>query len=180
MSDILKENFENKQVKEFDIPQIATIEFSGLEKNQLKSDLIGSSLLFLILLIVLTLLSYVFKLDFFNENALYLYTGIVVLFGLISLFTYYAFFKKSYALREKDVIFNKGLFWKSSTIIPFNRVQHCEVNVGPIDKLFGLAELKIFTAGGSASDLSIEGLTPATAQRISDYIIGKASVDEEE
>ena len=45
---------------------------------------------------------------------------------------------------------------------------------------FNLAELKVFTAGGASSDLSISGLSPETAARIKDFIVIKTGIDEEE
>ena len=74
----------------------------------------------------------------------------------------------------------RGLIWYSSTVIPFNRVQHCEISQGPIERLFKLSELKIFTAGGASSDMSVPGLNPETAHRLKEYIVIKTGMDEEE
>ncbi|NND35356.1 MAG: PH domain-containing protein, partial [Saprospiraceae bacterium] len=64
--------------------------------------------------------------------------------------------------------------------IPFSRVQHCEIIKGVIDNMIGLVELRIFTAGGSSSDLVIPGLTPDVAFALKEHIIGKISDDDEE
>jgi hypothetical protein len=113
-------------------------------------------------------------------NGKWILIGIILLFITSMLISYFGFFKKSYAIREKDIIYNSGLFWRSSIAIPFNRVQHCEVSIGPIDRMFDLSVLKIFTAGGSSSDLAIEGLKPETSNRVKDYIVRKTGIDEEE
>jgi membrane protein YdbS with pleckstrin-like domain len=105
----------------------------------------------------------------------------LAIFTLIStVFVYFEFHKKSYAIRQKDIVYNSGLFWRSSIVIPFNRVQHCEVSQGPIDRFYKLAELKVFTAGGASSDLSISGLSPESAARIKDFLVIKTGIDEEE
>jgi membrane protein YdbS with pleckstrin-like domain len=44
-----------------------------------------------------------------------------------------------YAIREKDITYQSGWLWKSMTTIPFNRVQHCDIRQGLIDRQFGLA-----------------------------------------
>lgn len=81
------------------------------------------------------------------------------------------FRRKKYALRERDVTYQRGLITFAVTSIPFNRVQHAEVNQGFIDRMFELAKLSIYTAGGSSSDLVIPGLNPDEAQRLKDFIL---------
>ena len=48
-----------------------------------------------------------------------------------------------YALREKDISFKSGWLWRSMTTVPFNRVQHCDIKQGLIDRRFGLSKLTI-------------------------------------
>ena len=105
---------------------------------------------------------------------------LVVFLIFLFVLAYFGYFQMSYALREKDIFYKKGLIFRKSTVIPFNRIQHCEVNHGPIDRFFGLASLKIFTAGGVSSDLSIPGLSESKAHSLKDYIVGKTGLDEEE
>jgi len=56
------------------------------------------------------------------------------------------------------------------TSIPFNRIQHTEVNQGPLGRMFDLARVQIFTAGGSSSDISIPGLKVEEAHQLKDHI----------
>lgn len=172
--------FSNKQLDEISLPLMAYIEYSPLEKNLLKADLIWNILFFVIGIIVLLFLQYYIALEWLVKHGNWILLGLVVLFLFTTSIVYFGFFKKSYAIREKDIIYNSGLFWRSSIAIPFNRVQHCEVSIGPIDRMFNLSELKIFTAGGSSSDLSIEGLNPETSNRLKDFIVNKTGIDEEE
>ncbi len=78
---------------------------------------------------------------------------------------------QGYALREKDIIHRKGVVFRRTTVIPFNRVQHCEVKQGPIERAFDLHTLEIYTAGGQSSDLSIPGLQGELAQQLKEFII---------
>ncbi|MDH3749467.1 MAG: PH domain-containing protein, partial [Gammaproteobacteria bacterium] len=78
-----------------------------------------------------------------------------------------------YVIRSKDIVFKSGVFWRSVTAVPFNRVQHVETNNTPLDRKFGLANLQIFTAGGSGGDLSISGLGADVAERLRIYILDK-------
>ena len=172
--------FTNNQIDEYSMPTMAYIEYAPLEKNLLKADLIWTILFFSVGIIILLFLQYIIELEWLLIYGKWILLGLICLLILSATLTYFGFFKKSYAVREKDIIYNSGLFWTSSIAIPFNRVQHCEVSIGPIDRMFGLSELKIFTAGGSSSDLKIEGLKPETSNRLKDFIVNKTGIDEEE
>ncbi len=104
--------------------------------------------------------------------------------GLFILFIFWfrprAFRKKSYQLRERDIVYRSGLWWQSETVIPFVRVQHSAVTQGPLGRIFGFSSLKLFTAGGSKSDLVIPGLAPDNAAKLEQFISQKAGLDAEE
>jgi len=80
---------------------------------------------------------------------------------------------KGIALREFDVAYRSGLFWRKTVIVPFNRVQHVEVSSGPLQRKFGLASVKFFTAGGITVDLRVDGLTAERAEQIRAFIATK-------
>ncbi len=83
--------------------------------------------------------------------------------------------KRGYALRDQDITYAEGWLFHSVITIPFNRIQHSEVSEGPLERRFKLSTLKIYTAGGSSSDLSIPGLEKEEAQLLRDYISKKAA-----
>ena len=82
--------------------------------------------------------------------------------------------RQGYVLRDKDILFRKGVIWRSITAIPFNRIQHVETSSTPLDRKFGLATLQLFTAGGSSGDLKIDGLGRNVAEQLRVYILKKA------
>ena len=82
--------------------------------------------------------------------------------------------KRGYVLRDKDILFRKGVIWRSVTAIPFNRIQHVETSSTPFDRKFDLATLQLFTAGGSGGDLKIDGLSTATAEQLRIFVLEKA------
>jgi len=82
--------------------------------------------------------------------------------------------KRGYVLRDKDILFRKGVVWRSVTAIPFNRIQHVETSSTPFDRKFDLATLQLFTAGGSGGDLKIDGLSTATAEQLRVFVLEKA------
>lgn len=80
---------------------------------------------------------------------------------------------KGVALREFDIAYRSGLFWRKMVIVAFNRIQHVEVSSGPLQRRFELASIKLFTAGGSSVDLKIDGLTAERAEQIRTFIAEK-------
>jgi hypothetical protein len=84
-----------------------------------------------------------------------------------------AFPKRGYVVRDKDILFRKGIVWQSVTAVPFNRIQHVETSNTPLDRKFGLATLQLFTAGGSSGDLKIDGLTASIAEQLRIFVLRK-------
>ena len=84
--------------------------------------------------------------------------------------------RRGYVVRDKDIVFKSGVIWRSVTAVPFNRVQHVETSNTPLDRKFGLANLQIFTAGGSGGDLRISGLAADTAEQLRVYVLEKVGV----
>ena len=103
---------------------------------------------------------------------------------LISLLWFYAVWAKKRAQRllyrvlENEIDVQKGFLFWHNVAVPFNRIQHTEVNQGPIERMFGLATLSIFTAGTVGSDLQLPGLTLENAHTIKDTLV--ASIKSED
>jgi len=85
-----------------------------------------------------------------------------------------AFPRMQYALRERDITYQRGLLLRTVTSVPFNRLQHAEVTQGVTERAMKLASLKVYTAGGSGSDLSIPGLPLTRAYELKDYVLKQA------
>lgn len=61
-------------------------------------------------------------------------------------------------------------FLKKITTVPFSRIQHVEIDEGPISRLFKLSTLSVFTAGDRSDDLKVKGISKVEAMRIKDFI----------
>jgi membrane protein YdbS with pleckstrin-like domain len=106
--------------------------------------------------------------------------GIVLFLVGLVVFTKFSFQKKGYAFREHDAIYKSGLISETTTIIPFNRVQHVALHQGFISRKLGLASVELFTAGGSSSDLKIPGLLLSDAQLIKNLVSQKINPPKKE
>ena len=178
--------FSNTQIDISSLPETGDIVYKELQKDYLTASMLKTFFIWAVIGIVVLGMFQMNDIDdlgFESDVAQFLNYGYlgVFLLALISLaLTYFGFFKKGYAVREKDISYKQGLFWKSKTLIPFNRIQHSEVKQGPFERMFSLGSLRVFTAGGSASDLSIKGLKIEEANHLKQFIIKKTSDDEEE
>lgn len=100
--------------------------------------------------------------------------GSFLIFAVLLFIIYWASFKKrGYALREKDLIYKSGIIAETTTIVPLNRIQHVELNEGFIPRIFRLAKLQVFTAGGQSGHLGISGIEVEKAKRMKDMLLKK-------
>lgn len=171
--------FENHEIDVAALPKVESGEFTKLDNNYLVVRYIGSFIFFLIVgfgIIGTYLLTDISD----NPKLFWGLVGFWILWALTSfILTTMGYKIRGYRLRDKDLIHRKGVIFKTVTTIPFNRVQHCEVSQGVIQRMFDLHTLQIFTAGGSNSDLAIPGLKDDTAQRIKEFIINKTDIESE-
>jgi len=65
---------------------------------------------------------------------------------------------RGYHLGEDRLRVVKGLLVRRDTVVPFGRVQHIDVERGPIERLFGLATLILRTAGTHNASVALPGL----------------------
>jgi len=63
-----------------------------------------------------------------------------------------------------------GYVFHTDTVVPFGRIQHLDVNQGPIERQFGLATLCAHTAGTHGSTITLPGLPHADALMLRDSI----------
>ena len=50
-------------------------------------------------------------------------------------------------------------------------MQHIDLNRGPLDRRFGLATLKVYTAGTKLASVSVDGLPEARAAQLRDALV---------
>jgi membrane protein YdbS with pleckstrin-like domain len=57
----------------------------------------------------------------------------------------------NYELTEAEITVQRGVWWKHTNTVPYNRVTNIDVVQGPLSRRFGLAKIKVQTAGYSAT-----------------------------
>lgn len=64
-----------------------------------------------------------------------------------------------------------GILFVEERAVPVRRMQHVDLSRGPIERLFGLATLVVFTAGNEGSAFRVPGLPVRTALNLRDRIV---------
>jgi membrane protein YdbS with pleckstrin-like domain len=172
--------FSNEVVEKELLPQLKEIQFNKLEKSY-NTLLRWESIITVAFISIGICAALYFIPELVSVPMLYIFITILLLILFFIVWVGFNSFKyKGYALRQHDIIFKSGIFFRSTTIISFNRVQHIEINQGPLDRYFKIVGLTLYTAGGSSSDLTIPGLSMEDANRIKEWIMKKKNSDEEE
>ena len=74
-----------------------------------------------------------------------------------------------YAIRDNDLLIQRGIMFRSTTVVPFGRMQFVDVSSGPVSRLFGLATVELHTASAS-SDATIPGLPAQDADHLRELL----------
>ena len=75
-----------------------------------------------------------------------------------------------YQLRADDLVFRRGILWQRTVAVPYGRMQLVDITHGPLDRAFGIAQLKLVTAAASTG-VSIPGLTQEAAESLRDTLV---------
>lgn len=81
----------------------------------------------------------------------------------------------SYEVAPEVLRIRHGVVWRSTVAIPIARIQHVDIHRGPLERKWGLASLKIHTAGTRDAVHTIPGLTAEVAERLRDRLIETAA-----
>ncbi len=172
------ENFTNTIFLPENLPEVDSKSFNGLDRKYLKLIFIRIAFFFLIMSGVL--IAFLFLAEGLPTTMVAIAGGsaIILIIVFSSVVTLLGFPRKGYLVRERDISFQRGIITYKLTTVPYNRIQHVEVNQGVLSKLYKLSSVKIFTAGGSMSDVSIPGLPVADAQKLKAFLSEKISEHE--
>lgn len=167
------EEFTNEVIDTKQLPRYEEVQLTPLHPKYLKVVLINSSLFITVLVVGYFLLLIFDKENISPKFSIQLAIAVLVISILKLFFSILAFKKKAYAFRNHDVIYRSGIISTNTMVIPYNRVQHVALHEGFVSRIFGLAKVEIFTAGGSSSDLEIPGIEKEEAENIKQLLMGK-------
>lgn len=96
--------------------------------------------------------------------------AVIVVYNLISPVVFYKRYR--YRMDEDKIEVRRGILWITHEMVPIERVHQVDVNAGPVNRMFGLANVGITTAGGKV-DLQFlnEDVAESIASKLNDKIV---------
>lgn len=102
--------------------------------------------------------------------------GAIVLGGLIGLgYGALAWRRTQYGIGAESVFLHSGVLWRQQRHVRLDRLQAIDVTQPLLARLFGFSSLKIESAGGAGSNLTLSYLTDDEAQRVRNEILARAA-----
>jgi len=74
-----------------------------------------------------------------------------------------------YLERDDDLLIRRGVLIKKLSIVPYGRMQFVDVTAGLIERLFGVATVRLHTAA-AATDARLPGLAVEEASRLREQL----------
>jgi putative membrane protein len=99
---------------------------------------------------------------------LYIIIGIAV---FVLLFSLIAFFRYFFYIRAGELIVEKGVFQRSVTNIPFERIQTINFEQSVLHQVFNVVKLEIDTAGSKGNEFSFAALDKDVASALREVIL---------
>ena len=69
------------------------------------------------------------------------------------------------------IVLQTGVWWRSEVWVPIVRLQHIDVNQGPLDRRWGMATLSLYTAGTHENEIRIKGLPVEQAHALRQVLL---------
>jgi len=97
---------------------------------------------------------------------------VVVGWGLWSLLTArLRYDRTAFRLDREQLLVRHGVVVHHELVVPVTRMQHVDIDRGPVERLFGIARLSVYTAGGRRATVQIPGLLPDRAAELRAFIL---------
>ena len=108
----------------------------------------------------------------FGNYFLY-FVSAVALIGMI--YSILSFFRYYFHIEEDKLIVEKGIFGRSKTIIPFERIQTINFEQNLAHQVFSVLRLKVDTAGSSQKEFEFDAIAKDQAHALREIILEKKS-----
>lgn len=85
----------------------------------------------------------------------------------VALFAYWLSWRRfRYGLGAHELVIESGIMTRNRRSIPFDRIQDVDIERGPLQRLFGLAKVRIETGGGAGEEGVIDSVSVAEADAL--------------
>jgi uncharacterized protein len=83
----------------------------------------------------------------------------------------------SCSLLADGLLITRGAWWRREIFVPMQRIQHTDVAQGPLERRWGMATLKVFTAGAHSGQIAIPDLVHKDAIALRDRLLNRHGTD---
>ncbi|MFN0124655.1 MAG: PH domain-containing protein [Blastocatellia bacterium] len=77
----------------------------------------------------------------------------------------------SYRIDGRVLETRSGRMFRKITLLPLSRMQHVDIQRGPLERRYGLASLILHTAGTHAASVTVPGLDAAYAEQLRNWLV---------
>lgn len=169
--------FDNPEIDNELLPHANDVDWQPMDDKFVQRLLVQAVITVTVLFLTIGLLKYILTVALADDNPdlglNWLWLLPTLLVGPLIAWPFLSVPRMGFALRTHDILYKSGVIWHSVTAIPFNRIQHVEKSSTPLDRLYRLSSLQLFTAGGSGGDLKIHGLPAHSAEDIRSFILAR-------
>ena len=95
--------------------------------------------------------------------------GVLALAMLAEVFVSRRYSSWGYLERDDDLLVRRGVLIKRLSVVPYGRMQFVDVTAGPVERLFGIATVRLHTAA-AAIDARLPGLGVSEAARLREQL----------
>jgi len=130
----------------------ADLELKGLYLVYLGIVVVGGFLWWMVPVVVFVVLSYEMWIGVVVALSCF---GLLLIAAGITLYWIPKFHSSiTYVLEDDKITVTRGVWWKTKSFVPYNRITNINIYQGPISRRFGLGKLSIQTAGFSGTGSS--------------------------
>ncbi|MCY6483138.1 PH domain-containing protein [Clostridium aestuarii] len=148
--------------------------YNKINKNAVKSWFIGRMIFLSMFSVIYFIGMYKFLVPKYGDISVIKY-GIdilsIVLIGYLAIYTFVfpivEYKEWRYKICKDKIELINGVIIRQKTIIPISRIQHLDIQQGPIYRKFGMSSIEINTAGASHT---LPALTNKEAEEISEKL----------
>lgn len=122
-------------------------------------------------------LVYVFKIDELNKA--YLFIGITFFLIVVGIVAYLKYLNFTFYLdyKNEEFVINEGILNKTKTIIQLNKIQQVNINQSLLQRLIGVYELDVDTAGSNKKEGNIKAISHLLALGLKARLMENEQVD---
>jgi len=164
---------QNQSIEINTLPSIQDLDKTPLAPHYPLVNLLSSLFIFAVLSLIAFIVSAqsIFEFDKGARTVLQYVPFVPLILGVLYCsYQWFADKAKFYSLRDRDISYFSGLFFKKLVIQPASRIQHIEVSQGPIERLAKLGNLQVYSAGSGMQTFAIPGLPIDLAHQLRQHL----------